>query len=310
MRYVFNDENIISSHGFYLLNSGGDFTRFMKNPVMLYDHKSDLSIGFWKNLRIEGSQLIADPDFDADDEAQKYAAKVERGSLKGLSVGMYINAGEWRVDALTGREELYITEWELVECSITPVPSNPNALVSLRVLDRNNQEIADVASYVKLSINTKSNMKINLTAAAMVALGLNADAEDTAISAAIERMAKAKADLSAENKVLEDKLKAINTEKVDTLMTLAAKRGVFTEDKLKELRAIAESNYGLAESIVNVTPEKTSLSGMVDKGKGVDCERDGWDYSQWKRNDPTGLNVMKTDNPKEYAALCAGKNRK
>ena len=133
MKYVINDESVISSHGFYLINEGGDFTRFNSNPVMLFAHDESKPIGMWEDLRIEGSELIATPNFDSDEPSQIIKDKIEKGSLKRLSVGLYIKDGEWRVNPTTGESELYVTGWEMLEISVVSLPSNPKSLIGLRL---------------------------------------------------------------------------------------------------------------------------------------------------------------------------------
>lgn len=43
--YVLNDESVVNSHGFVLLNSAGRFERYNANPVMLFNHDGANLIG-------------------------------------------------------------------------------------------------------------------------------------------------------------------------------------------------------------------------------------------------------------------------
>ena len=77
--FVLNDENEVNSYGFRTLNDGLDLSRFEENPVLLDFHNpsNQSVIGRWKNIRIKGSQLLADPEFDEEDpEAMKVKGKV------------------------------------------------------------------------------------------------------------------------------------------------------------------------------------------------------------------------------------------
>ena len=52
-----------------MLTSGADLSVFKNNPVMLLNHDDwDLPIGRWENIRVEGTQILADAVFDEDDE--------------------------------------------------------------------------------------------------------------------------------------------------------------------------------------------------------------------------------------------------
>ena len=62
--YVLNDESVVNSHGFVLLNAAGRFERYNANPVLLFNHEADKLIGQMTELRIEGSKLIGKPVYD------------------------------------------------------------------------------------------------------------------------------------------------------------------------------------------------------------------------------------------------------
>ncbi len=96
-RFVLNDERVKNSHGFYLLNAGGRFDRFAKNPVMLDNHDLDRLIGRWDELTVEGSLLTAVPVFDEGTAlGRERMGLVERGFLRGASIGLYIYAAGYR----------------------------------------------------------------------------------------------------------------------------------------------------------------------------------------------------------------------
>ena len=59
--YILNDESVVNSHGFVLLNAAGRFERFNANPVMLFNHEADKLIGQMTGLRVEGTKLIGTP---------------------------------------------------------------------------------------------------------------------------------------------------------------------------------------------------------------------------------------------------------
>ncbi len=158
MDFILNDESRVNSHGFILVNSGGDFERFRRNPVMLHNHNFDELIGLWDNIRIEGSLLKAEPKFDMDDEfSKKIEGKVIRGFLKGASPCIKFTEAEFR-PLPDGTVIPFITCWELMEASIVTVPSNDNALK----LYNSKGEVLENVEQIQLNINSIINSKRNI----------------------------------------------------------------------------------------------------------------------------------------------------
>ena len=126
MRIVLCDSAVVNSYGFRTEVEGIDLSRFVKNPVMLYNHDPERVIGRWENMDIEDGRLTAVPVFDMEDPfAAEIARKVEGGFLKGCSMGLMIKAMETRngVDVATSSV--------LLEASIVSIPADENALVKL-----------------------------------------------------------------------------------------------------------------------------------------------------------------------------------
>lgn len=126
--FILNDENKANSYGFRIPNKGINLTRFLANPVMLDSHVNSNStvLGKWKNTRIEGSKLIAEPEFDLEDaEAKEIEGKVRRGFIKGASMGIIYSKDNMQMSS-DGVWELI--KCELLEVSIVAVPSNANAI--------------------------------------------------------------------------------------------------------------------------------------------------------------------------------------
>ena len=53
--FILNDESVVNSHGFVLLNAAGRFERYNANPVMLFNHEGTNLIGQMTPLRTDGS---------------------------------------------------------------------------------------------------------------------------------------------------------------------------------------------------------------------------------------------------------------
>lgn len=124
------------SYGTVFKISGWDLSRYEKNPVVLYAHKThsdnpDMVIGT-SEVRVEGQELIGTVTFEAADInplAEKVWQKVQAGSLRMASIGANIIAGHWGDEKLgEDREVIYFDKMELYEWSIVPVGSNSDAV--------------------------------------------------------------------------------------------------------------------------------------------------------------------------------------
>lgn len=302
--FVFNDETRLNSYGFAVLNSGGCFERFNDNPVMLYDHNTDKLIGRWEGLKVEGTKLMATPVFDDDDaEAKMVKGKVERGFMRGCSMGIRImNAAMKDID---GKQVPVVTEWELMEASLTAIPSNG---LSLRLYSEKG-ELITTGKEVQLSIDQfihkfkqMDTTKFSITKDAATALSLSSheltDGQElsAAIVALSERAKKAETDLLTY-------LKARAAGLVDT----AIKEGRLTADKKEAFLKMAESDYAQAETIISTLPAKQTLSNKLKELNGTSgkANREDWNYLKWAKEDPAGLAKMKIKEPERFEKLRA-----
>ena len=271
--FVFNDEKVKNSYGFYVNTQGIDINRFKQNPVMLDSHWKDTRsvLGIWENIKQEKGLLTGDPMFDSQDErVALIEGKVNRGFVKSCSMGISFD----RDDLKYVEGELILEKCELYEVSIVAIPSNAN---SVRLYATQTGELikADEVQNLCLSLikgikpknNNKlnTNMKITLTSAANIALGLVAAAElDVA-----ELSAKVIA-LEAEKKASELKLsvmlEAAETEKlqaIDTQVEAALKAGKITADKKQKFVELGIANPELLTSTLDAIPAKKSFSATI-----------------------------------------------
>lgn len=302
--YVLNDESVVNSHGFVLLNAAGRFERYNTNPVMLFNHDSSLLIGQMTALRMEGTRLIGKAVYDEEDTlATKCKRQAGKGILKGCSPGIIINAVELRTMP-DGEERITVTDWELCETSLVSVPSNRNAL---RLYTKQGDIIPD--DQVKLSVEALLNInkpksnemdKIILTAGAYIALGLKSnEADGKSISAAIMEL-QSRAEKA--EKELDDHRKLKATE----LVALAIKEGRITADKKESFEKLALADYDMAKTTLEAIPVKQTLSGKVARSSGkntMDGSREDWTYLKWAKEDPEGLKKLKADDPEGFEEL-------
>src|SRR5690606_22273116 len=129
--FVMTDETT-DSYGDTVRAKGADLTRFESNPICLLNHRSDLILGNWSDVqkkptRIEGRATLAaegtPPHID-----MAYGL-LEQGILRAASIGFMPTKLERKLDDKGEPTWAYdILEWEMYECSIVAVPSNPAAL--------------------------------------------------------------------------------------------------------------------------------------------------------------------------------------
>lgn len=302
--YVLNDESVVNSHGFVLLNSAGRFERYNANPVMLFNHESSNLIGQMAGLRVEGTKLIGKAEYDEEDTlGAKCKRQAKKGILKGCSPGIIIHAVELRTMP-DGEERVTVTDWELCEVSLVSVPSNRNAL---RLYTKQGDIIPD--DRVKLSVEALLNInqkdkkemdKIILTAEAYTALGLKSnEADGKSISAAIM-------ELQARAEKAEGELDKQRKQQAEDLVALAVKEGRITADKKESFVKLALADFDTAKATLEAIPAKESLSAKVTHSTGksaVASERKDWTYLKWAKEDPEGLRRLKAEDPEAFEEL-------
>ena len=127
----------VDTYGTVFKSSGWDLTRYEKNPIVAYGHRTwsdnpNMIIGT-SEVRIEDGQLIGTVTFEPEDvnpTAETIWRKVQSGTLRMASVGA--NVIEWRWGDTTlgeNKDNIYFTRIELLEWSIVPIGSNPDAHV-------------------------------------------------------------------------------------------------------------------------------------------------------------------------------------
>ena len=140
-RFVLSTSQL-NSHGFRSLTDGADLTEFIANPIMYWLHVTPegknneelLPIGFWEDIKKEGDEITAVPNFDDNDEfAMKICNKVEHGTLRAASVEVEpLQLDTDKKNWLKGQKLPTVTRWKIGEASIVDRGSNKGALVKLR----------------------------------------------------------------------------------------------------------------------------------------------------------------------------------
>ena len=123
----------VDTYGTVFKREGWQLDRYIKNPVVAYNHRThsdnpDMIIGT-SQISFEDDKMIGRVEFDlTNPTAVKIADKVENGVLRMASIGAIPKKGDWGdPDKGEDRNVLYFREQELIEWSIVPVGSNPDA---------------------------------------------------------------------------------------------------------------------------------------------------------------------------------------
>lgn len=297
MDIIINDESVTNDRGWRLSNKGCDLTRYYANPIVLYQHDTERIIGKANNLRIEGSLLIASIEFDTEDPLGKEVQrKAEKGFLRGVSPGFYIDEMEW------GDEFALVSSWELLEISLVSIPSNRGAvkLYSRDGVPLDAESEAQHIEQLKAKTDTMSKTNqpnptpsdaVTLSAEALQALALSTTATSAELSSAIVA-------LSAECTQLKQKLQAQEDAERDALITAAVQDGRIKEADRDTYKKLYASDKELCKSVLASMTPATSLSAQVHQSsKGSShYETLSWDELD-KRN---MLASLKRDNPELF----------
>lgn len=98
---------------------------FSKNPVLLFQHKTDEVIGKVVEANIipgEGLEIVAELSASLDEKTQTL---IEEGILKGFSIGFNVKDVDFEED------QTVIKELDLHEISIVSIPANQDSLFKM-----------------------------------------------------------------------------------------------------------------------------------------------------------------------------------
>lgn len=317
--FVFNDENVKNSYGFYINTLGINMDRFKDNPVMLNNHinSNENVIGNWSDELKEGGLLKLKPHFDEETDLGKdVAGKVDRGYLKGCSMGIIPN---WDSVQKVG-DRLIMMECELAEGSIIPVPSNKGAIAIYSIDGKllSEDEVSNltlsISNQFKEELNTDQTMnKIILSVATLMALGFKDQPKDgldvSEVEAKVLGLSTQVATLTAKNTGLElaaqtakeaqeAAVKLAATQKVD----LAITQGKIPADKKDAFVQLGITSPEVLETTLASIPGKTNLgAGVIVPGGTGAAEVKTMD--EFEKLSHTEKLSFKDTNPEAYKKM-------
>ena len=123
--YQILSNEALNSKGFVVLNSSIDWSRYLKNPILLRNKDTGehfgQPIGRVEDIHLEKGRWIGKLVFGSSELAQAAKRDYEAGILNGVSI-----FGRARIVERNGRK--YTTFFEVWEISLVNIPSNPDAV--------------------------------------------------------------------------------------------------------------------------------------------------------------------------------------
>lgn len=308
-RFVFNDETIINSYGFKILNAGISLERFLSNPIMLDGHWNDTHnvIGNWENVVKNGTLLEGDSNFDLEDDvAKKLAGKVERGFIKGCSMGVTFDREKMKQQP---DGTWVLSECELFEVSLVAIPSNRSCvkLFSFEGVEMKEDEIklaiSELSEKPNFNVNNKEQTmeKVTLSVKSLMTLGLEDQPTDGKMLDA--KIAELAGKHDAEKLAHEDTkklFKAGETERAKALVSEAKLAGKITAAEEEQFVKDATENYALTARLLAKLPAKQNLNAN-NTGQGGTGDPKNMD--EFEKLSAEAKLAFKTENPDGYKAL-------
>ena len=310
-QFIINTENV-NSYGYRILTDGIDYAQYMRNPVVLFMHERGVNaykgsevIGRCTKLYKEGTTLIAEVEFDEQDEfAKKIAGKVERGYIRMAS--MFAEIKEVSADPhhlLEGQVYETVTACKLVEISIVDIGGNDNALK----LSKDGKPF----QLKKIVTNTSNNMDIKVIA---LALGMGENTKEEAVLSALHSLKTDKEKAEAEVVALKKTIREIHKSEATTLVDKAVQLGLIPEalkeSQLKQFEADFDGQKAVLSKLVadkeaeNTQQGKANTVREVVLGAGAKptgTANENFDYLQ--KYNPAKLRQLRDEQPEEYARL-------
>lgn len=310
-QFIINTENV-NSYGYRILTDGIDYTQYMRNPVVLFMHERDINaykgsevIGHCTKLYKEGTTLIAEVEFDEQDEfAKKIAGKVERGYIRMASMFAEIQEVSTQPQhILEGQVYETVTACKLVEISIVDIGGNDNALK----LSKDGKPF----QLKKIVTNTSNNMDIKVIA---LALGMGENTKEEAVLSALHSLKTDKEKAEAEVVALKKTIREIHKSEATTLVDKAVQLGLIPEalkeSQLKQFEADFDGQKAVLSKLVadkeaeNTQQGKANTVREVVLGAGAKptgTADENFDYLQ--KYNPAKLRQLRDEQPEEYARL-------
>ncbi|MDX9703922.1 MAG: hypothetical protein RBU23_12900 [Candidatus Auribacterota bacterium] len=308
--FVISDESL-NSYGFRVLTDGIDTSLFEKNPIALWVHsrpsgwdknREPLPIGKWTNLRRDGKKLIADLEFDEDDEfAVSLMKKVEKGIINMVSAGLRaITTSDDSSLLVKGQTRPTVVQCLLMEASLVDIGSNRNALrlqdefgTEINLSDRESNHLLPLLSDIQ---HQNLDMKFQEQIAQVLKLADNASEADvlaavqnsvtlslqvSGLQGQVNSLTTEKTNLQDQLKVYQDAEKAAQEQKRIDLVDQAIAGKKITASEKETYLSLAEKDFDNTKKILD------GMQGVKElgDGNGGEVKLGAWDARMKEIND-------------------------
>jgi HK97 family phage prohead protease/HK97 family phage major capsid protein len=130
-------------------------SNFLRNPVMLFQHKHDCPIGRFDQVKVDKKGIFVEGTVsDAAEKNHGVQTLIKDGALKSFSVGFRVKDGKYNRED----DSMLITDVELLEISVVSVPCNQDSLFSIRKSFDSDDELNEF----KKSLKTASDEEVKM----------------------------------------------------------------------------------------------------------------------------------------------------
>lgn len=254
MEFCLSDETV-DRMGDVIMAAGWNLENFKRNPVALFNHRSDFPVGRWRNLAVRDGKLTGRLDMapkGTSPRIDEIRALIDHGILKAVSVG-FKSLEEEPLDkrspssggpfpGLGGKRYL---KQELVETSIVSVPANPNALAVAKSLNIS----ADTMKTVFEPSSAKNGNGVTRRASAGEIATIPLKRKEKAMSLS-QRISDSQDRIAGMRDKLTDHLKTVDDSNVsDAQVTVTTELNEKIAQAEKGLAALVEAEQRLAATV-------------------------------------------------------------
>lgn len=318
--FVISDESTLNGYGFRVITAGIQLTQYERNPIVIWFHKRPgyddwerLPIGLASNFRIEGSQLLADIEFDPEDEfAQKIEKKVEGGFLRMVSPGLEpLLTSDKEEDLLPGQGWETLMESKLIEISIVDIGANDNALrlyknSKLVTLSANGENTAVPKIELNKPHSNSKNTNMEFIKRVAVLLALQPDASEESIMQTLQgklELANKTETIQLAHDQLATQVKQINDNAIIALVDANVDKR-FTADKRESMIQLGkDSGIETLKSVINMMPEAKKPGDVVTLSANGGQEDKIEKFEDLLTLGREKLVQFRTEQPEEYVKL-------
>lgn len=289
-----------------MLTAGVNLEEFRKNPVMLWSHDNwELPIGRWENIRIEGTRILADANFDLKDpKAAEIARKVKDGYIKACSIGAWAQASSNDPSVmLPGQKYATVTEWTAREASICNIGANHNAL-TVALYDAYGQKVnmecsTDIETIITLidkplTTNNINNMDKEL----LTLLNLSDTAPLADVLQAVQQLQNDNRELAAELQALRDRETAALRDEAVQLTDSAIQAGQLAASAKESTLKLFDLNHEAAKAMITGLPKRRSIAEQINN---ADSKEDSILSMSWAELDKANkLTELYDKHPEVY----------